>query len=146
MFVMALQFECAWLEAAFVTCKNDLWFIAGICHPFHTPWQLLLLCMGISLTTVLCRLSVFLWRLSGRLFSTIFVCLSFPLWKENFQLPCCIGGDCRKGVGGGLLKDTFFQFEILFIKKLSKWFEIHTKWPQRTKFQWNTGISILNHI
>ena len=93
-----------------------------------------------SMYTVLCRLSVFLWRLSGSLFSTTFVCLSFPLKKVWFQLPCCFGGDCRKGVGGGLLKDTFFQFKILFIEKLSKWVEIHTKWPQRTKFQYIIGI------
>ena len=47
MCVMALQFECALLEAGFVTCKNDLWFIAGICHP-PPLWQLVLWCMGIS--------------------------------------------------------------------------------------------------
>ena len=68
--------------------------------------------------TVHCRLSVFLWRLSGSLFSTTFVCLSFPLWKENFQLPCWIGGDCRKGVRVGLLKDTFLKIQIFIYKKV----------------------------
>ena len=47
------------------------------------------------------------------------VCLSFPSGGRKIFFPCCLAGHCRKGVGGGLLKDTFFKFKKLFFKKLS---------------------------